>query len=561
MSEYYYYRESAYPWKITWPKLKYKIVDKDTMLSYRKILARFMADQIPHLKNIAEEELQLPYDQYLVPKHLFDGSNPLGNDFQPPVYDPFEIFNETPSNKRVDLPYADFSTLDVNDSEAIVNFANKHGLIGIFFHRYHYLPLVNPANGTDSNDTAEATFLFANKKNVKRKGKIHLPASRGLWFSKPVDKEGLIPMDIKQINDTFFPFQLDPYEAVDISLKYYDKLTPLPANLNFDTPINWWYIYCEPLPLFIREVERFKDTLFKLIELGEQQDEKERKRKLSHVLFHLKQNLEKVHPTPSYSNNVEVDKSHKGGLTEGWNFPSLLSAYYLMLYLQISGNRESRLCARKRCNRPFFINRKDNYHCSDECQASEKTQRQRDKLKRLIKAEENTRNQYFPGQVKYLLVMGVPEIKEQLFSYQELQDKNSFPFIATVFAFYPNEYKKAEVVYDKMDEILHRFKRDGIFAIDAIERNRFKEYSPAKIKRLINNVANENTKIILVGITEGAHDYLQKSICGVIVGNIHPYPDDVKKGKEYMRNLKRLLKETAKTILNSPIIIIFFSTK
>jgi hypothetical protein len=545
MSEYDYYRKSAHPWGIAWPKLKYIIMDKSSMLVFRRELSKTMASTIPNQNNITEKELQLPYDQYLVPEHLFDGTNPLDNDLQSIEYDPFELFNKTPSQKRIDLPYADFATLDIKDNMAIVEFANKHGLLGIFFHRYYYLPLVYPADDYDAADTAKVKFEFRNTNDVKRRKIIHLSANNGLWFSKPANKEGLVPMSIKQINDDFFPFQLDPYEAVDLSLKYYDKLTPLLADKELEFPINWWYLYCEPLPLFIKEVERFKSIFTKLLELNEQKDEIERTRDLNYVLFHLRQNLETVHPVPKHSKDIKVKKgikNFKDSLIDGWNFPSLLSAYYLMLYLQISGNRKSRLCARKRCRRPFFINRKDNLYCSDACQAAEKTQRQRDYLKELVQQEEDVRNQYLPEKIKYLLVMGLPEDALQTFSYSKVSVKRDKPFMRTVFAFYHGEYSKAKTVNAKKDEILQRFKQDGIFVIDAIDRNRSKEYSPATIKRLIKKVASKDTKIILVGVSEKANRYIQRSDYWVI-DNINPYPDDIENGKLYESKLKILLEK------------------
>ncbi len=542
---YDYRRDTAFPWAIDWSVLKYKVVGRDKIIIRRKKQFEFLETSIPHLKNLPEKELQLPYEKYIVPELLLGSTNTdsLDDNYQPKtIYNPFDAFNKIPKRKRTDLPYADLFSLDVEDESAIIDFVNKHGLLGIFFHRYKNLPLVNIAEGYDENDTIKATFQFINEGVKGRNKKVELTADCGLWVGKPKDKEGLIPVSLKQINDTYFPFQFDPYDYGDFSLTYYGEIDFRLAIMDNKNPVDWWGFYCEPLPLFIKEAKMFKDISSTIHRLDELEDEVELKRYLSKIIFQLRKNLEDTHPTIKYNEDGEgKERKNLQRLVNTWEFPSLISAYYLMLYLKISENRQTQLCARERCRRPFFKGRSDNYYCSETCQANEKSQRARDTSGGKIDYELYTRDLYLPKKVKYLLVMGLPLNEEMLFQYSDTGTYTNFPFVRTVFAFYPGEYKKSNEVIANREDILKRFKEDGIFVIDAVERNRFKEHAPSTIKRKIAEYVNKETIIFLVGISDKATKYLKERGYKIIHQKPIPYPDEKEKRKKYEERLKSIL--------------------
>jgi hypothetical protein len=67
-----------------------------------------------------------------------------------------------------------------------------------------------------------------------------------------------------------------------------------------------------------------------------------------------------------------------------WNFTSLLSAMYLMLFLDFTGSNLPRQCLNKSCNNFFKPARDSNVYCRQECQENAKVQRYRDRKKKEV---------------------------------------------------------------------------------------------------------------------------------------------------------------------------------
>ena len=87
------------------------------------------------------------------------------------------------------------------------------------------------------------------------------------------------------------------------------------------------------------------------------------------MVIYFNRFLEGVHPV----------LRHDGEYTLTWNFPSLLSAMYFMLALDLKDNITPTQCSNHLCGRYFVAKRKRALYCSDTCQNRAKQQRHREK--------------------------------------------------------------------------------------------------------------------------------------------------------------------------------------
>lgn len=377
-------QKHAYPWEMAWPKMNYFIASSEYVFKLR----RDIANRIPYLKKLTDKELKPQFDKYILPIPGHD-NNPID------MYDPLSGFIEVPPPK--DPPYIELARLDLTDEQAITNFACQNGLLGILFHNYKYIPFTGPyiseiendqqsdkANKATQSKTEEEIDAYLENVSFRfRKGGIQSKDKRtvdiepcfddGLWFSYEEDGVSLIPMFIKQINDYFFPLCGDPYEPVNIITNPDGwKLLEHIAGQKESIPNDYWlYIYAEPLELFRKEAGLFIDTYRKAAEFDKAQKEKHKiDRDIASLFGDFNKNLKHIHPRPKFIKD-------EGLLGYSWEVPSLLSAYYLMLYLDITNNRVARFCAYRKCNRPFIAVRNHNIFCSPRCQDNTKKDRKR----------------------------------------------------------------------------------------------------------------------------------------------------------------------------------------
>ena len=373
-------KNHAFPWGTQWPILKYKIIDADEVFSIRR---RF-ANRTPYLKRLTDKELKPAYEEYITPT-VDSIKNAV------PKYDPLKDFIETPLPKEPG--YFELINIDLNNNRSILRFANKHGLLGILFHRYNFFPIIFP-NQNNAEATKALTVTDGNN-DQDCENELYIPQSvsfeymheetfdtlnvqvdsddaLGLWMGYSNQGAGFYPLEIKAINDSYFPLKSDPYTSPlvlnESATSFLQHLVKSNKSINTDS---LFYLYSEPLDLVKKEIKLFQAAYEKAALINQREVDKDMLTISSFELSGaLKQNLKNVYPQPHFKDDKEM-------LTFGWHVPSLLSAYYLMLYLDVTGNRKARYCKYRKCMRPFIAERKDNVYCSHRCQDSAKKDRRR----------------------------------------------------------------------------------------------------------------------------------------------------------------------------------------
>lgn len=395
-------KKPAYPWGMNWPKMKYTIVDKKDMLNWRKQLAKSYEKKSgnPPPRQLKDNEIELPYSDYIVPLPFDRSKN------QPNFYDPLEGFVGMHMTKEP--PYLDIVKLNLDDSEAVLDYINEHGLLGIFFHRFDYYAIEYPEPDLDATDI-DVEFTFTDQK--KRTETITIDALWGIWMGRSDYKYQAYPATNKYINDRFFPLLEDfyeprfmtPYRKEDIEkakiitkskgkVTTLDETKPVPLEIKkimdiLDKGDNnqalekvhfenmWFWSYCEPLELYIDEAKKFQ-ALFADVEKINNILREKKKGDLDHadqallykIITAVKRNAQNISPRPKYDVN-------KRAMIASWEVPSLLSAYYLMLYLDLVSSRNAKICQNDRCNRPFIAEREDNIYCGPLCKDAAKKRR------------------------------------------------------------------------------------------------------------------------------------------------------------------------------------------
>jgi len=376
-------KEHAYAWGMVWPRLQnYIVVDKNCLYKLRQKLSRHDLE----MKALTDEERKLNFEKYIIPDPG-KGDNPVNND-------PLMQFVETPLPK--DPPYLELVNLDLNNEEEILKFVHKNGLLGIIFDRFKLLnfkhPDYNKVNKDDHLDGdsideedylhhEKIKFIYYSSNEKEDVVRVENICGDSFWFHYGENNAVLTPITTKEINDSFFPLHA-PYLPVDIN--YNPEAWNLMGNVakqfgakDHSLPYtgSWIYYYSEPLELFKKEAELLKDTFHKYNEYTIKKKEKQITPKDIRSIYGVLNNrLAHIHPRQRY---VEEDCS-----TEfGWEVPSLLSAYYLMMFLDLHHKRKARFCNCNVCNRAFIADRDDNIYCSKRCKENTKKQRQRQRKK------------------------------------------------------------------------------------------------------------------------------------------------------------------------------------
>jgi len=376
-------QKHAYPWEMAWPKMNYFIASSEYVFKLR----RGIANRTPSLKKLTDYELKPQFDKYIL-SIPGDHHNPIKR------YDPLSSFVQAPPSKEP--PYIGLAKLDLNDEQEILNFVCRNGLLGILFHKYKYIAFTGPYISEKENDqqpdnidketqskTEEEFDYLENISFRFRKGNLQSKDIRtfdvepcfedGLWFGYEEDGISLFPMSTKQINDHFFPLCGDPYEPVSIRTNpdVWRLLEYIAGEKESIPNDRWLYIYAEPLELFRKEAGLFIDTYRKAAKFDKTQIEKLKIDRDTYSLFgDFSKNLKHIHPRPKFTKDDDF-------LGYGWEVPSLLSTYYLMLYLDLTNNRTARFCAYRKCNRPYIAVRNDNIFCTPRCQDNAKKDRRR----------------------------------------------------------------------------------------------------------------------------------------------------------------------------------------
>jgi len=312
-------------------------------------------------------------------------------------------------------PYTDLANLNIEDDNEILKFVSENGLLGIFFHRYDYVFSVAPKPNFKTKKDYEVydlqtTYKYKYINNDKTGNfKVDVTGLYGLWYSELDYKDMVAPVTEKQINDVFFPLIENPYETQFMSHEMFDlqeesginQITESRLYLEIDEmpeggmkkmleslrskgedatdyekapPSSWHYTYCEPLDLFKSEAKKFQ-TLCRNIAKQKYLDNKkpltEDENKLVYNnIVELKKNLRKVNPKPFFNLRTRT-------IDFNWKVPSLLSAYYLMLFLNITGNLNTKECARTDCSNIFIATKNHYKYCDKGCLEVQKKRNQR----------------------------------------------------------------------------------------------------------------------------------------------------------------------------------------
>ncbi len=314
-------------------------------------------------------------------------------------------------------PYTDLANLNIEDNNEILKFVSENGLLGIFFHRYDYTFAFAPKPNFTTHKDYEiydnsVTYKYNYINNDKTGSfKVEVNGLYGLWYSEQDYKDMVVPVTDKQINDVFFPLISNPYETQFMSHEMFDieeklgiaritkdpwedeleklfesitrkKLKPEKSksetNADYEKapPSSWHYTYCEPLHLFKSEAKKFQELCRNITkQLSLRLDNKktlspDENDLVYNNIVQLKKNLRKVNPKPFFN-------LHTRTLDFSWKVPSLLSAYYLMLFLNITGNLNAKECAKTDCNNIFIATSNHYKYCNKSCLEVQKKRNQR----------------------------------------------------------------------------------------------------------------------------------------------------------------------------------------
>ena len=138
---------------------------------------------------------------------------------------------------------------------------------------------------------------------------------------------------------------------------------PLPLSDDF------WHGYAESIADFRTAVLGLRSILSRLSETGPIEHLPEE------ALRTLADARAELHSLLSVSPGLglEID----GTFTPKWAFSSLLSMFALTIWEELVSGRSIRSCKRARCQKPFFVRRRNQSYCSSRCRQAEEKARQR----------------------------------------------------------------------------------------------------------------------------------------------------------------------------------------
>ncbi len=394
-----------------------KLKEKEIILPYSDYIVPEPYNDFDNNK----PEFYHPFAKFLK-KHKYKGEV-IDEYFEQSDEDQDENFNEEDIKIKRDYsnikypPYTDLANLNIEDNNEIMKFVSENGLLGIFFHKYDYTFAVAPEPNFTTHKDYEiydhnVTYKYKyNNNNKAGSFKVEVNGIYGLWYSELGYKDMVTPVTDKQINDVFFPLISNPFETqfmfhemFDLKEKMgIDRITKSPyddeleimfesltrskmkpenskseTNIDYEKapPSSWHYTYCEPLDLFRSEAKKFQ-TLCRNIakQLSLHLDTKETLSPeetdlVYNNIVQLKKNLRKVNPKPFF--NLQTRK-----FEFSWKVPSLLSAYYLMLFLNLTDNLNTKECAKTDCHNIFIATKKHYKYCSKGCLEVQKKRNQR----------------------------------------------------------------------------------------------------------------------------------------------------------------------------------------
>jgi len=361
-----YAKAEYYPWKHFWYKRRFNLLHFEEIYQLRKALTIHPEDW----------RTELIDEYYLVPD--------LSSNIE--YYNITDLINdhEKPKDKHSkyltkddakELPHTELAGVDLSNTEDILRFVHKHGLLGIGDILVSQIELDMP--------NTEVT--------IKQHG-VETSYNKDLFYINEIGEESLT-LNLYQYGDTasfasksfirdvFFPLQHDldnvilPNIQAVLSIANNQSLIKLFSEAKIDISItnpftfNIVNYYSEPLCLFKEHVEEYQSLYTKLYEL---QNHDITPRDAFGIELTFKEHLKNVHPYFVYNYD-------RKSWDKGWQVGTLIEACYLLLYLDIAAGLNARYC--KHCHTPFIATKENHYYCSTQCQRNEKQKRYRERKK------------------------------------------------------------------------------------------------------------------------------------------------------------------------------------
>ncbi len=173
-----------------------------------------------------------------------------------------------------------------------------------------------------------------------------------------------------------------------------------------------------------------------------------------------------------------------------------------------------------------------------------------------MNAFEKARRKYKPDRIEYLLVAETPPKSDtNRFFYFEDIDKQDSLFLETIKVLYPEETKCIETkeIRHRKQEFLNKFKNDGFYLIDSLNKPFEEKYStPKKVKLIqegqkpllekIQSLLSEKTKVILIAspVFKANFEFLRKNGIPVINKEAIDFPGSGGQ-KKYREKMKKFL--------------------
>jgi len=567
--------DSGELWLMNWVRMQYEILTKDVMERAR----RERNDN-----KLEGAEAELPYGKYI---------RAVSNSVVE-VFNPFKDF-ENYGLQNYDPPYLKLVNLNVDNEDDILDYVNNYGLLGILQHSYRYLNIKTKESKTDdqlvnhNNKTIysnwhrieydeEPIYPLTNEKIDRARDEVIeiLKGQTDLVIRKLLrnkyESECYEKITIKALNDIFNPFKPfnpfnnEPYIFFDQGKDYLNihgstnnEIDLFPdydpeysENLDdyiidpedhvkesdlVDTFAVW---YAEPLELFIKEVRKFKKLYSYLEQIENAPDDEAREQLLMDLYLGLWRNLKPIHPKPGYNiweQTIEFN----------WEIPSMLSAYYLMFYLDLTKSFYMRFCKRESCRKPFVSSLEKREYCSDTCSVYMRKKKQINREKEEEERLEAARSMSKPEEVKTLFVVEYDRniINNDSFYLVNPEGEEDILFIEMIKTLYPDLYGDDYNIRKNKGKFLYRLKEDGVYMIDGSKQKRQTKVVYPTIRRHVREVADKSsTSVIVVSTSHGKNIIkdLKKAGFKVINEEAIDFPHGSKESNNFRKKVSELLK-------------------
>ena len=325
-------------------------------------------------------------------------------------YDPFDHYAGVSDIPLGETPYLDLASLDLNDTEAIEQFASAWGLLGLFQHNLVQLRYVPTRDGRmqlrhdpplyiDEPSSTATTERISGFLGAGSDFDDDLVPFAHEWFSGQSldfqdgsrvrhswddldtdDEREYVLDEVRAVERQRWlddpakrgeALYVDPHGEVqrasldDYARPFFPNATVNPRTYpSIDSATLWGELH-EPLEAFRSAAREFQRQVHFVADADEWSDDLARA---------IERNLRSVHP------RIEFHADEEGGRwVERWHFPSLLAACYTMLHLDLTKQRAVRICASDKCDNAFIAERSDRMYCTPRCKNAHKMRLKRAK--------------------------------------------------------------------------------------------------------------------------------------------------------------------------------------